>query len=86
MVYTAAWQSQGAATPAHGARAFLQPLLAQSLAHPFGRLQTLLWLSVWSHQWGAPAGSVQDREGSAEVVICLADSSATLDWLYLTSF
>ena len=81
---TAAWQSRGAATPACGARALLRSLSGCSLAHPFRCLQTLLWLSVRSHQWGALAGGVQAREGSAEVVICLADSLVTLDWLCLT--
>lgn len=81
---TAAWQSRGAATPACGARALLRSLSGRSLAHPFRCLQTLLWLSVRSHQWGALAGGVQAREGSAEVVICLADSLVTLDWLCLT--
>ena len=62
----------------------LRSLHGRSLAHPFRCLQTLLWLSVRSHQWGAPAGGVQAREGSAKVVICLADSLVTLDWLCLT--
>lgn len=93
--HTAAWQSRGAATPARGARppavplwpltgSSLRSLRGCSLAHPFRCLQTLLWLSVRSHQWGAPAGGVQAREGSAKVVICLADSLVTLDWLCLT--
>ena len=60
------------------------PSAAHSLLIPAGVCRLCSGLSVWSHQWGAPAGGVQDREGGAEVVTCLADSLVTLDWLYLT--
>lgn len=60
------------------------PSAAHSLLIPAGVCRLCSGLSVWSHQWGAPAGGVQDREGGAEVVTCLADSLVTLDWLCLT--